>query len=60
MQNPEEIVAERIIARIKKEKLIPDDRLDSFKKKLLTGQLKKEDWRFLVGLTVTEEDSEDE
>ena len=58
-QDPDYIVAERIIERIRKENLIPDDHLDSFRRKLQSGQLNREDWSALAELSLPK-DNQDE
>ena len=58
-QDPDYIVADKIIEQIKNKYLIPDYLLNSFKTKLLSGQLKPEDWISFAKLSLPK-DNQDE
>lgn len=49
-KTPDEIVAERIVASLKEEKLIPEQKLKGLAEKLVAGSLKADDWRLFVDL----------
>ena len=52
---PDENVAARIVADIKKEKLIPPRKLATLKDKLASDGLDESDWILLAALSSTEE-----
>lgn len=49
-KTPDEIVAERIVASLTEQKLIPEQRLTGLAEKLIAGSLKADDWRLFVDL----------
>ncbi|MEA2175280.1 MAG: hypothetical protein QOD00_2872 [Blastocatellia bacterium] len=49
-KTPDEIVAERIVASLTEQKLIPEHSLKGLAEKLIAGSLKAEDWRLFVDL----------
>lgn len=49
-KTPDEIVAERIVASLTEQKLIPEQRLKGLASQLIAGSLKADDWRLFVDL----------
>ena len=57
---PEDIVAERIIEKIKADGLLPDDQIEKFKRELLAGVIKPEGWKYLAEFSLQREEGQDE
>ena len=50
MKTPDEIVAERIVASLQEQKLIPERQLKGLAEKVVAGTLKVADWQLFVDL----------
>lgn len=50
----DEIVAEIIAKELQKNKLIPEDKVNEFTKKLSTGSLSIDDWELMARLAIEE------
>ena len=53
-KRPDEIVAENIVERLKKDNLIPGNKVNEFTRKLSGGSLSIEDWKVMAELTIEE------
>ena len=54
-KRPDEIVAENIANKFKTIKLLQDDKVADFVRKLSNGTLSTEDWKLMAELTVEKE-----
>lgn len=55
MPSPSKQLADRILARLVKEKLISSDSVPSLSPKLASGQLRQDDWRLPIELATEKE-----
>jgi hypothetical protein len=54
-KRPDEIVAEKIVEKLQKNNLIPENRITEFTRKLSSGNLSIEDWKLLAELSIEED-----
>ncbi len=54
-QNPGSLLAQKVVADLRKERLLSAKQLDELTDKLVSGSLKAEDWHLIVEIAVEAE-----